>query len=86
MEDIPTYNSPEVFGLHPNAEIGYFLESAKSLWNNMIKMQSSDSAGTSALDRDTYIENVATDIQDKMPLINDMLNIRKAIGETPGAT
>ena len=52
----------------------------------MIKMQSSDSAGTSALDRDTYIENVATDIQDKMPLINDMLNIRKAIGETPGAT
>lgn len=31
LDDIPTYNSPEVFGLHPNAEIGYFTDSAKNL-------------------------------------------------------
>mmetsp|Transcript_8031 Transcript_8031/g.4256 ORF Transcript_8031/g.4256 Transcript_8031/m.4256 type:complete len:88 (-) Transcript_8031:916-1179(-) len=29
VEDIPGYNSPEVFGLHTNAEIGYFTDAAK---------------------------------------------------------
>ena len=28
-------NSPEVFGLHPNAEIGYLTTMTRSLWGNL---------------------------------------------------
>ena len=33
--EIPIINSPELFGLHPNSEITYFTNSAKSLWTMM---------------------------------------------------
>jgi len=38
INDIPTINTPQVFGLHPNAEITYFTNSAKSLWDNMLAL------------------------------------------------
>ena len=30
MEQLPLSNTPEVFGLHPNAEIGYYTQVGKS--------------------------------------------------------
>lgn len=38
INDIPIINTPEVFGLHPNAEITYFTNAAKLLWENLISM------------------------------------------------
>lgn len=32
-------NSPEVFGLHPNAEIGYYTQAAREMWNHLIELQ-----------------------------------------------
>lgn len=39
IEGLPLVNSPDVFGLHPNAEIGYFTQAAKEMWNNLIELQ-----------------------------------------------
>lgn len=39
IEGLPLVNSPDVFGLHPNAEIGYFTLAAKEMWNNLIELQ-----------------------------------------------
>lgn len=39
IEELPLVNSPEVFGLHPNAEIGYFTETTKEIWSNLIELQ-----------------------------------------------
>ena len=38
INEIPIINSPEVFGLHSNAEITYFSNAAKLLWSNLISM------------------------------------------------
>merc|ERR1712127_672153 len=39
VEDLPLTNSPAVFGLHPNAEIGYFTNSSKAMWRDLINLQ-----------------------------------------------
>ena len=36
---MPLANTPEVFGLHPNAEIGYYTSAAKAMWSNLIDLQ-----------------------------------------------
>jgi len=36
---MPLANTPEVFGLHPNAEIGYYTSAAKEMWSHMIDLQ-----------------------------------------------
>jgi len=38
INEIPIINTPDVFGLHANAEITYFTNAAKSLWLNLITM------------------------------------------------
>ncbi len=47
IESLPNVNSPDVFGLHPNAEIGYYTNASKEMWINLILLQPnvSDSAG-----------------------------------------
>lgn len=47
LTEIPVINSPSVFGLHPNAEITYYTNSAKNLWDNLIALQSSAAAAGS---------------------------------------
>ncbi|CAH2003821.1 unnamed protein product, partial [Acanthoscelides obtectus] len=39
IDQLPLTNSPEVFGLHPNAEIGYYTQATKEMWNLLIELQ-----------------------------------------------
>lgn len=39
VNEIPIINSPALFGLHPNAEIMYYTNSAKDLWDNLLALQ-----------------------------------------------
>lgn len=39
IEALPLTNTPEVFGLHPNAEIGYYTKSARDMWEQLIELQ-----------------------------------------------
>uniref|UniRef100_A0AAV2KWR9 AAA+ ATPase domain-containing protein n=1 Tax=Knipowitschia caucasica TaxID=637954 RepID=A0AAV2KWR9_KNICA len=39
IESLPLANIPDVLGLHPNAEIGYYTQAAKDLWANLIDLQ-----------------------------------------------
>lgn len=39
IEALPLANTPEVFGLHPNAEIGYYTQAARDLWSHLLELQ-----------------------------------------------
>lgn len=39
IDELPLTNSPEVFGLHPNAEIGYYTQATKEMWSLLIELQ-----------------------------------------------
>uniref|UniRef100_A0A3P8W3I0 Uncharacterized protein n=1 Tax=Cynoglossus semilaevis TaxID=244447 RepID=A0A3P8W3I0_CYNSE len=70
IDNLPLANTPEVYGLHSNAEIGYYTQAAKDMW--------SESGGS--ISRDHYISQVAQDIQNKLPKLFDMDVIRKRFG------
>jgi dynein heavy chain len=77
IDEIPLFTSPGVFGLHSNAEISYFTNSAKDLWLNTLMMQTSDGGATGAVNKEEYTEKVAGDILNKLPEPFDIYNIKK---------
>lgn len=78
INDIPVINSPAVFGLHANAEITYYTNAAKSLWDNVLSLQATSAAASSSeTNKDEYIDGVATDILAKLPDKWDILMLRK---------
>lgn len=38
-DSLPLANTPEVFGLHLNAEINYYSQAAWGMWNHLIELQ-----------------------------------------------
>ena len=79
IEGLPLSNSPEVFGLHPNAEISYLTNAAKQMWKDLI-VQQPRTAGGGGDSREDMIAGVATDILASLPEVFDMLIVRKEMG------
>lgn len=38
-DSLPLTNTPEVFGLHPNAEINYYSQTTREIWSHLIELQ-----------------------------------------------
>uniref|UniRef100_A0A8B9JE38 Dynein axonemal heavy chain 10 n=1 Tax=Astyanax mexicanus TaxID=7994 RepID=A0A8B9JE38_ASTMX len=80
IESLPLANTPEVFGLHPNAEIGYYTQAARDMWTHLIELQPQTGDSGGGISRDEYIAQVARDIQNKLPSAFDLDVIRKKLG------
>ncbi|XP_062874230.1 dynein axonemal heavy chain 10 [Trichomycterus rosablanca] len=80
IESLPLANTPEVFGLHPNAEIGYYTQAARDMWTHLIELQPQTGDSGGGVSRDEYIGQVARDIQNKLPRVFDLDVIRKKFG------
>ena len=63
IEALPLVNTPEVFGLHSNAEIGYFTRTTKDIWAQLIELQPQGGESGSGVSREDFISSVASDIQ-----------------------
>ncbi|KAL8274185.1 hypothetical protein Esti_001870 [Eimeria stiedai] len=72
IKSMPTSSSPEVFGLHSNAQIGYFVDNAKLIWHGLLKINRSSASGnrnesaSRDLKQDTLVETLS-DILEKLP-------------------
>ncbi|KAH0502213.1 Dynein heavy chain 10, axonemal [Microtus ochrogaster] len=80
IEALPLANTPEVFGLHSNAEIGYYTQAARDMWEHLLELQPQTGESSSGISRDDYIGQVAKDIENKMPKIFDLDQVRKHLG------
>ncbi|KAH8417458.1 hypothetical protein KR222_000260 [Zaprionus bogoriensis] len=79
IDKLPLVNKPDVFGLHPNAEIGYYTMAARNIWNSLIELQPQTGEGTGGISRDDFIDQVAAGILKKLPPAFETWRIRKAI-------
>jgi len=68
VESLPLTNPPSVFGLHPNAEIGYYTIASKRMWKDLISLQPRTAASGQGMSREYQIGNVAADIKSKVPM------------------
>ncbi|CAK9806047.1 Dynein axonemal heavy chain 10 [Anthophora plagiata] len=80
IEELPLVNSPEVFGLHPNAEIGYFTQAAKEMWGNLVELQPQTGSAGTGISKDEFIDNIAKDILGKVPPEYDLNKVKKIFG------
>jgi len=78
---LPLNQSPSVFGLHPNAEINYFMTSAKEVYSGLMAMQTGTGGDSGGMSREEFIEKTSTDIQKKIP--SDELKFIKDTVPTP---
>lgn len=62
--------------MNPNAEITYFTNGAKLLWVNLLSMQVTDAASAGSVNKDEYVLKIANDIEEKMPVEFDVIQIR----------
>ncbi|EDV22455.1 uncharacterized protein TRIADDRAFT_50643 [Trichoplax adhaerens] len=81
IESLPLDNTPEVFGLHPNAEIGYYTEAAKDIWSQLVELQPQTSISTTGISRDNFISSITSDIQSKIPKQFDIDAVKKQLGK-----
>lgn len=77
IDELPLVNSPEVFGLHPNAEIGYYTQAVKEMWSLLIELQPQAGASGEGISREDFIMNVSNDILQKMPKEYEIWRVRK---------
>uniref|UniRef100_A0A673VC35 Dynein axonemal heavy chain 10 n=1 Tax=Suricata suricatta TaxID=37032 RepID=A0A673VC35_SURSU len=80
IEALPLANTPEVFGLHSNAEIGYYTHAARDMWAHLLELQPQTGESGSGISRDDYIGHVAKDIENKMPKTFELDQVRKHLG------
>jgi len=81
IDNITLFTTPGVFGLHSNAEISYYTNAGKTLWFDILSMQTSAGGGGGGINREEQITNIADDIQGKLPEPYDEYNIRKSFDE-----
>ena len=63
IDILPLANTPEVFGLHANAEINYFTRTTKDIWTQLVELQPQTTDTGMGISREEFISGIASDIQ-----------------------
>ncbi|MBN3299228.1 DYH5 protein, partial [Amia calva] len=67
IDMLPLVDSPEVFGLHPNADITYQTNLANETLNTIVNIQPKDSGGGGGETREATVQRLADEMLEKLP-------------------
>ncbi|KAJ3096963.1 hypothetical protein HDU97_005410 [Phlyctochytrium planicorne] len=81
-ENLPP-ETPYLYGLHPNAEIGVLTKMADKLFQTMLEMQPQDTAGGTSQSKDEKVKSVIEDILSTLP---EAFNVAELIAKVEERT
>ena len=81
IESLPLANTPEVFGLHANAEINYFTRATKDIWAQLVELQPQTADTGTGISREEFISGIASDIQAKLPKLFELDVVRRKFAD-----
>lgn len=67
IEKFPDIDSPEIFGLHPNADLTFRVQEASSLFQTLGESQPKDSSGDDEVSRESIVLGKAADLLERIP-------------------
>lgn len=80
IADLPGTDSPEVFGLHPNADITYQINTAKGILDTILSVQPKEgAAGAGGETREGVVYALAEDMLAKLPPDYNGFEVREAL-------
>jgi dynein heavy chain len=80
IDSLPLVQTPEVFGLHANADISYYTITTKTLWRDLVSLQPQGGDNQGGLRREEAISSIAVDLLAKLPKPFDLPKIKKEMG------
>ena len=81
LETLPSYDTPEVFGLHTNSDISFSKAFIQEVLDTIIEIQPKDAGGGGGESRESVVTRMCDDMLKKMP---EDFNAFKVKGETYG--
>uniref|UniRef100_A0A8U8B8L8 Dynein, axonemal, heavy chain 5 n=1 Tax=Geospiza parvula TaxID=87175 RepID=A0A8U8B8L8_GEOPR len=67
IEQLPVTDTPEVFGLHPNADITYQTNLANETFSTIVSIQPKDSSTRGGETREAVVQRLADEMLEKLP-------------------
>ncbi|XP_039566951.1 dynein heavy chain 5, axonemal-like [Passer montanus] len=67
IEQLPVIDTPEVFGLHPNADITYQTNLANETFSTIVSIQPKDSSTRGGETREAVVQRLADEMLEKLP-------------------
>ena len=80
INNLPTQDIPEVFGLHGNADISYQINTAKGILDQILHVQPKESCGAKPGEtREAVVSKIASDMVSKLPREYTPNEVKEAI-------
>ncbi|XP_047354238.1 dynein axonemal heavy chain 5 isoform X2 [Vespa velutina] len=79
IDNLPTTDNPEVFGLHPNADITYQINTAKGILDTILSVQPKEGGAQGGETRETIVYKLANDMLSKLPKQYNSFEVKEAL-------